>query len=174
MVEEIPYDEIIDETCPSCRMTIPLGTSKCPHCGYQIREEAEVEKAAESKKVKVEQLMGSSNPTWFGGTLILVSGILGVLTGLYSLADPGTMVALYSDIGLALSNELVLLWGAISLIFGLVAIVGGVMALRRRSWSIAVAGGLLGTLASGAVFLGTILGLLGLVMVVSAKRFFWS
>lgn len=49
VIEDTPYEEIIDETCPDCRMTVPVGTATCPYCGYQIREEAE-----KSREVQVE------------------------------------------------------------------------------------------------------------------------
>jgi len=46
------------------------------------------------------------------------------------------------------------------------------MALRRRAWAIAVVGGFLGTLAMGTIFLGSILGLIGLMVIATSKRFF--
>jgi hypothetical protein len=37
-IEEKSYEELIDPTCPNCRMTIPWDVDVCPHCGWQIRE----------------------------------------------------------------------------------------------------------------------------------------
>jgi hypothetical protein len=175
MVEETPYDELIDETCPSCRRTVPPGTTKCPHCGYQIREEeAESIPKVDVTPSKVRELESSSNRIWFGGVLILMSGILGALTGLYELIDPETMASLYSDMGIGFTTDAVIIFGAISLIFGLVAILGGVMTFRRKMWPLAVTGGLLGTIASGALFLGSILGIIGLAIVLTSKCDFCS
>jgi len=172
MVEEIPYDELIDETCPSCRQTVPLGTTKCPHCGYQIREEKKAAVRVSREPSKMKEFRQPSNLIWFGGTLILMSGLLGVISGLYSLIDPDTMVSIYTEVGIPFSADTIMVLGAVSLIFGLVAVVGGVMALRRRAWAIAVVGGLLGTLAMGTIFLGSIMGLIGLMVIVTSKRFF--
>ena len=82
------------------------------------------------------------------------------------------MVSLYAELGIPFSADTIMVLGAVSLIFGLVAVVGGVMALRRRAWAIAVVGGFLGTLAMGTIFLGSILGIIGLMVIATSKRFF--
>jgi len=174
MVEEIPYDELIDETCPSCRHTVPPGTTKCPNCGYQIREEPDKVTVAKRPSCRTNVIGSCSDQTWFGGVLILMSGILGVLTGIAELYAPETMSIFYTEIGIPFSAETIFIFGAISLIFGIVAIIGGLMALRKKAWSLAVAGGLLGTLAIGALFLGSLLGIIGLVVVATSKSNFSS
>lgn len=174
MVEEIPYDELIDETCPSCRHTVPSGTTKCPNCGYQIREEPKKVTVVDRTPRTVCSMGSRSNQMWFGGVLILMSGLLGVVTAIAELYAPDSMSIFYTEIGVPFSADIVLILGGITLIFGLVAIIGGVMALRGKAWSLAMAGGLLGTLAMGALFLGSLLGFIGLVVVATSKRYFSS
>ena len=173
MVEETPYDEIIDETCPSCRHTVPQGTTVCPNCGYQIREEPK--KAPAPKKGVPASVTrdGLSKPE-FGGVLIIVSGILAIVNGLYWLMETDTAIEFYESLGLTLSSDIVVAWSALTFIFGIIALIGGIMAYRKKSWGIAVVGGFLGFLASGGLFLGTILGLVGAFVVAISKKEFKS
>lgn len=77
VIEDTPYEEVIDETCPNCRMTVPIGTVTCPYCGYQIREGA-----GKSREVQVEggegpkkenKLMAGAGATIAMGALALGS-----------------------------------------------------------------------------------------------------
>jgi len=173
MVEEIPYDEIIDETCPSCRHTVPRGSGVCPYCGYRIREEEKPEsrEVGEPPKVSVRTSGGRAG---LAGALILVSGILALITGIYMMADPGSVLQMYSDIGYEFTEEIVAAAGAITVIFGIIAVIGGAMAIRRKHWGVAVAGGVFAFLGSGLFFIGTLLGLIGLILVIVARREFSS
>lgn len=174
MVEETPYSEIIEETCPSCRHNVPQGTAVCPNCGFQIREEPKPAAAPKAAPSKVKQVQQATEKAGFGGWLILISGILAVITGIYMIVDPETFVQLYTDIGYTFSTDVMVGAGVMTLIFGIVAIVGGVAAIKRRSWGLAIIGGFLGFVASGAFFLGTLLGLIGLILVAVSKREFKS
>ena len=173
MVDEIPYDEVIDETCPSCRRSVPQGTIVCPNCGFQIREEvpgpAPVSEPAPRASPRSR---GGMNKAGFGGTLILVSGILAILTGLYMIVDPNVFIRMFSDIGYTLTNDIIMVSGAVEIIFGAIAVAGGFMAIKRKAWGLAVVGGILAFLASGGLFLGALLGLIGLIFVVLGRREF--
>lgn len=171
MVEEIPYDEIIEETCPSCRHTVARGTEVCPNCGYRIRgeEPPEPPRRREVDEVKAEVTRERAG---LGGVLIIASGFLAVLTGLSMMLNPDPFINWYSQIIYTFTADAIMIWGAIMLIFGLVAIVGGVMASKRRSWALALTGGFLGFIASGGLFLGTVLGLIGMILVLISKSEF--
>lgn len=105
--------------------------------------------------------------------MILVSGLLALTTGIYGVQDPQLMVDLYAQVGLTMSTDLIIPLGYIQVLFGLVAILGGMAAMwGARYWGLATTGGFLGFLASGALFLGTILGLIGLVLIVAARKEF--
>jgi len=64
MVEEIPYDELIESTCLNCRRGIPRDVSVCPHCGYHIesgvRPKVKVKAAVAKKGKKGTVLAGAS------------------------------------------------------------------------------------------------------------------
>jgi hypothetical protein len=174
MVEETPYSEIIEETCPSCRHTVTQGTAVCPNCGFQIREEPKPALTPKAAPPKAERVQQFTEKAAFGGWLILISGILAVITGIYMVIDPETFVELYTGIGYTFSTDVMVGAGVMALIFGIVAIAGGLAALKKRSWGLAVIGGFLGFIASGAFFLGTLLGLIGLILVAVSKREFKS
>lgn len=171
MVEETPYDQLIEETCPNCRHTIPQGLEFCPKCGYQIREDsvAPSTRTAPTRSRRADQGFSRNE---FGGILILLSGILAVPTGLISIIDPEFVAQFYADLGFAFGADVFFAFGMFSLIFGIVAVAGGFMAYKSRYWKLAVVGGIMGTIASGAIFLGTILGLIGLAMVAISKADF--
>lgn len=171
MVEEIPYDEIIDETCPSCRYTVPRGSSVCPYCGYRIREEKKPE-SLKPGKIPTAPARTSGGRAGLAGILILISGILALITGVYMMADPGSLLQMYSDIGYEFTEDTIVAAGAITVIFGIIAVAGGAMAIKRRHWGIAVAGGVFAFLGSGFFFIGTLLGLIGLILVIVARREF--
>ncbi len=174
MVEERPYSEIIDETCPSCRHGIPLSSTVCPNCGYRIRpeeEEPEVEKK-KKKKPGRSRVTYASSRAGFGGALILISGILAVLTGIYMTVDTSWVGTMLADLGFSFAEEIIVAIGVLTVIFGIVALVGGYFAVKRKRWGIAIVGGVLGTLAAGAIGLGLIFGLIGLILVAVSRKDF--
>jgi len=170
MVEEIPYEEIIDETCPSCRQTVPRGSVVCPHCGYRIREEV-APPAAKVRAPAPTPVRTATNKAGIAGVLIIVSGILALVMGAYLAADPSALLSTFEDMGLEISRDVAVAAGGLSFIFGIIAIIGGAMALKRKHWGVAVAGGVLAFLGSGAI-IGSIIGLIGLILVIMARREF--
>jgi hypothetical protein len=110
-----------------------------------------------------------------GGILILISGLLALTTGVYSIQDPELMAELYAEVKVNLSIEIIEAFGYVQVIFGIVAIVGGLFAMwGARYWALAFAGGFLGFVASGGIFLGTFVGLIGLILVAISRKEFRS
>lgn len=110
-----------------------------------------------------------------GGVLILIAGLMALTTGIYSIQDPELMVDLYSEVRLSLTVDFVVNFGYVQAIFGIVAIIGGLSAMwGTRFWALAIVGGFLGFLGSGALFVGTILGLIGFILVLISKKEFIS
>jgi len=110
-----------------------------------------------------------------GGVMVLISGLMALTTGFYSIQDPEMMMELYADVQLSMDRDTIMIFGAIQVIFGLVAIGGGLMAIwGAKYWGLATAGGILGTVAGGALFVGTLVGAIGLILVVSSRKEFRS
>lgn len=107
--------------------------------------------------------------------MILISGLMSLTTGAYSIQDPELMLELYSDVQLNFTRDMVMLFGVIQILFGSISLVGGLMAFwGAKYWGLATAGGILGIAAGGALFVGTILGAIGLILVVSSRKEFRS
>ncbi|MDH7508198.1 MAG: zinc ribbon domain-containing protein [Methanomassiliicoccales archaeon] len=177
-MEERPYDEIIDATCPSCRHAVPMDANVCPYCGYVIKPE--VAKAAAPQKAPpqaapVGARQMTSKPV-VGGALIIISGLIGIVMGLILAALSGEIEEMLQDmygpdVISAVEGALVAC-GVIWFIIGLIALVGGVFAIRRKKWGFAIVGGVLALLTVGPWFIGSILGLVGLILIAMSRNEF--
>ena len=77
VIEETPYEDIIEPTCPSCRQEVPWGTEVCPHCGYHFKGMTVVEEAP--KAVKTKRRKGKTG-TVIAASSIVIMGILTLLS----------------------------------------------------------------------------------------------
>jgi len=113
-----------------------------------------------------------------GGFLLALAGLIGRLGGFKGeLSDlirqwagafiPGT-IDIPSIIGrvINISSTALIVIGAVSLVFGIIALVGGIQAIRRRAWGLALAGSILALPSS------FILGLLSIIFVSTGKKEF--
>jgi hypothetical protein len=66
----------------------------------------------------------------------------------------------------AVTADLIMVVSLVFLVFGVVALVGGIYALKRRRWGLALAGSIL------ALFTGGVLGLLSIIFVTLGKKEF--
>jgi hypothetical protein len=131
------------ELCMSCGVRPPKGNKFCPTCGSETAPEAEmcvkcgtrltVARSAAARPAAVAETGPTSKPTW-AGVLTLIAGgigvIIAVLLGL--VFEAAGWAAGIVGLGAA--------WAIPSLILSVVGIVGGVYALRRRIWGLALAG----------------------------------
>ena len=101
-----------------------------------------------------------------GGALTLVSGVLAIGQGALIAGGAGLPVSFIPGLADAL-----LICGAIFVIFGLLAVVGGVMGVMRKMWGLALVGGIFGLLGVG-FFLGSVLGLVGLILTAISRKHF--
>lgn len=108
--------------------------------------------------------------------MILVAGIMGLaMGGLFMAIDTsdfnkfglGTVSGLESTL-----HNILLVCGAIFIILGLIAVVGGIMGVRRKSWGLAVLGGVLGLFIITPYMIGTLVALVGLILVAVSKKDF--
>jgi len=104
-----------------------------------------------------------------GGALLIVAGLLGIAQWGWVIAA-GASVMGFDPTGGALAG-IILVCGAIGIIFSLIALLGGVFAIQRKMWGLGIAGGIMGLLSFGFV-IGSVLALVGLILVaVSHKEF---
>lgn len=148
------------EFCTNCGTKPMAGTSFCPGCGAPTTSLTEIctncgARVAEAVKKR----------TWkpkVGGILAIIAGVFQVLIGtVFAIIFVEAVLGL---LGFALWG---LGWSLLVLLIGIVAIVGGIYALRRRIWGLALAGSICALV--GPWF---ILGILAIIFVILGKREF--
>lgn len=151
--------------CVACGRPIQFDASVCPYCGHDYR--IPVGMAIQPRK------------TWMpsvGGALIIVAGILAIAMGaMYMSLDASD----FEDLGITLPEEftaedlagIMTICGVVLFVFAIIAVVGGLFGIRRRHFGFAIAGGIFGLLGIG-FFLGSVLALVGLILVAISRNEF--
>ncbi len=150
--------------CVSCGREIAMDANVCQYCGHDYRAQA----APQGPKTK----------SW----LSLVGGVLIVLAGLMGLAMGGILLAINVEdldqygldvVGVTdILEDILTACGVIFIILGVIALIGGAFGVLRKHWGLAVLGGVVGLLVMGPYFLGSIFSLVGLILVIVAKKDF--
>jgi len=151
-------DEQSSRMCVSCGRSIEMDANVCQHCGHDFRAPAEGP-AAPKKKTALPVI---------GGVLILVGGLLTLISGL---ALVGTIDVLNDMVpvdveGMDMFTDIVTACGAILVIFGLIGVLGGVMGMLRKSFGLAIVGGVFSLVG------WFIPALIGLILVAISKEEF--
>ena len=108
--------------------------------------------------------------TWkptVAGILTIIAGFLGLLTGIglaVGLGVVGMMIGMIPGF----PGGLLALIGVPGIVLGIVAIVGGIYALRRRLWGLALAGAICALIFT-LPFIGWILAILAIIFVSLGK-----
>jgi hypothetical protein len=95
--------------------------------------------------------------------VIVLGGLVGSLAGWGEMWQPwmGEMAPMFPDI-MGMISTWAIIGGVILLVFGVIALVGGVHAIRRKRWGLALAGAIL---SFPFIPFGAILGLLAVIFV---------
>jgi len=122
----------------------------------------------------------SSKPV-IAGIFLIIAGLLGIFIWSMVLAfDPSELDPLMlqnilpadSPISLEQLQSILLTCGIIGCILSVITLAGGIVAVKRKTWGLAIAGGILGLFTIGPFFLGSIMSLIGLILaIVSRKEF---
>jgi len=110
------------------------------------------------------------------GILFILAGLSGLFTWASALAiDPSMIQGLLppdSPITAEQLQSILMVCGAIGCILSIFTLAGGIVALKRKAWGLAVIGGILGLFVIGPLFMGSILSLIGLILVIISKNQF--
>jgi hypothetical protein len=142
--------------CPQCGIQNETSAHTCILCGLSLEGTDELAPgAARRSRASV------------GGTLIILSGIMGMLNGIYFIA-PGSF-------GLDPTN---ITWigdpvafGYLTIAAAMVGVVGGLSSLQRTAYPLCVAGGFLAALSLGFT-IGFFIGIAGMALVGSSRKEF--
>jgi len=150
--------------CVKCGRTIAWDANVCQFCGHDYRAQAT---AAAPHEKSVLSLVG--------GVFILIAGLMGIFAGIVLLTislddldQYGVDVAGVGDI----LEDILKICGAIWLIFGLIALMGGVFGIMRKHFALVILGGVFGLLCLGPYMLASLLALVGLILVAVARKDF--
>jgi len=137
------------KTCLSCGQQVPIQYNVCPYC----------------QKPTAPGTKGKSSTPLVGGIFLLLGGILAAGNGIYIAILGGTLGSMYGvNIG-----GIMAVCGAVEAIFGILALLGGIFAIQRKYWGIAIVGSIFGLISIGPLFLSSIFGLIGLILVATSK-----
>jgi hypothetical protein len=108
-----------------------------------------------------------------GGILLIVSGLIGAASTYVIFTQPLTP----ADIAVLKNMTAGDLAANALLVFLLIyaqalAFLGGIMAIQRKNWKLAVVCGVASLLNFGIIFLGSIAGLAGLILIITSRRDF--
>ncbi len=142
--------------CVQCGKPIAQDANVCPYCGKDYRVQA----APAAKKKTVMPLVG--------GILIVVGGVLALLAGIGLVASVGAFDSLMIvDVeGVDMLEDLFTACGILFIIFGLIGVLGGVFAIMRKHFGLAILGGIF------ALFGWFLPALIGLILVGMSKEEF--
>ncbi len=117
----------------------------------------------------------SSKPL-IAGIILIIAGLLGLLTWASALALDVSMIQNVIPPGFPYSAEqlqsIITTCGIIGSVLSIITLAGGIVALSRKAWGLAVIGGILGLFTIGPLLLGSILSLVGLIIVVISRNDF--
>jgi hypothetical protein len=115
------------------------------------------------------------------GALLIIAGCLSILTWI-SLATidvtfiENILTTVPDTTSFPLTPEalkdMFIICGTIGFFLSLITILGGVMAIRKQWWGIAVAGAIIGLFTIGPIFLSSILSLVSLILLITSKSEF--
>ena len=103
-----------------------------------------------------------------GGIFLIIGAIIGMAFWALVAFVAGTAAAALPVFGTALAS-LFLICGAIEIIFGILMLLGGIMAIRRKMWALALIGSILGLFTFGWYGLGSIFALIGLILIAISR-----
>ncbi len=117
----------------------------------------------------------SSKPL-IAGILLIIAGLLGLFTWSSALAlDPSmiqTVLPADSPISAEQLQSFLTTCGIIGAVLSIFTLVGGIVALKRKAWGLAIIGGILGLFTIGPMLLGSIISLIGLILVAISRNDF--
>jgi hypothetical protein len=134
--------------CPACGAPAATQTEICANCGAKLTG------AAERRTWKPKA----------GGILAIVAGVLTVIVGIILVSAGADLASEWWGFGMLLFALAGL--GLLAILIGVFAVVGGICALRRRVWGLALAGSIC------AIPAGVVLGVLAIIFIIKGKHEF--
>jgi len=131
---------------------------------------------SESNPDQSQQPISRSSKPLIGGIFLIIAGLLGIFTWSMALALDSSMLQNIlptdSPISVEQLQSILVTCGIIGCILSIIALAGGIVAVKRKAWGLAIVGGILGLFTIGPYLLGSIIALIGLILVVISRKDF--
>jgi len=109
------------------------------------------------------------------GICLLLAGFIGIAYSMTVLSAPLSQEEIDAYQNLTATDRFIVTASGLATIYSqAVAILGGILALQRRSWTLAIVCGVISLLAIGFYGVSSLLGLVGLVILALARSEFTS
>ncbi len=117
-----------------------------------------------------------SNMPLIAGIFLIIVGLLGIFTWSSALAMDINMIENVLPPETPITAEqlqsFLTTCGIIGCILSVLTLAGGIVAVKRKAWGLAVIGGILGLFTIGPALIGSILSLIGLIFLVMGRKDF--
>lgn len=161
-----PVQTPSNRNCVTCGRAIDWQSNVCPYCGHDYRVAMGPPPKPRTSKPIV------------AGVIILLAGLFALGQGMFlMMADNAYMEGIdltaFEDEGYSVDEirDLLTACGAIDILFGVIAIIGGAIAFTRKHYMLAMIGAVFAILGFGFV-IGSIFGLIGIILLVMSKQEF--
>lgn len=154
------------KTCPSCGASNPKYVSFCQNCTQSFPQTAPVAAPAAFPMPAPEPTPSAKNSQGLliASVLFIGNGILDFISGARLLSVNGYVPEYGIDV-----TGLLEVCAALAFMFGAFSLMAAVMSLKRRSLTLALLGGAVGMIGMGPFLLGSLMGLIGLLLVVRER-----
>jgi len=152
------------ESCTNCGAKPMGGTSFCPGCGAPTTPLTKI--CAKCGVRLAKAIKGKTWRTTTAGILAIVAGVVGVSEWV---AVAVLEILRWGWGGLLALGGIFLALAAIAIAIRIVAIVGGIFALKRKRWGLALAGSICAIFSSFLILLNVPLGVAAIVLVVLGR-----
>jgi hypothetical protein len=117
----------------------------------------------------------SSKPL-IAGIFLIIAGLLGLFTWSSALAIDSSIIQNVlpadSPISVEQLQSFLTTCGIIGAVLSIFTLAGGIVAIKRKAWGLAIIGGILGLFTIGPMLLGSVLSLIGLILVAISRKDF--
>jgi len=155
--------------CTWCGRQVNATTLYCPYCGKNPRGPWEG-----GSRPDYTSDSGESYEVSRGGNasgVLVLGGVMAILAGVLALGQGIIYATAASAVSYLPGSGSICFCGGLDALFGLGSIAGGIMAIRRSSFALALAGAIVGMLGLG-LLIGGLFGLIALICIAVSRQEF--
>lgn len=165
--------------CHRCGEYLRPGATFCPRCGLPIAgaqpAPAYPNPGAPYQTYQPHQQARTKRPLW-AGVLLMLAGVVGFVMAAFVLLFSDDIIAevqaMYQD-QLPNLDAIILALAGFWVFAGAMSLLGGLCAIKRRYYALAVIGSIMALFTGGVLlFEGSLMGLIALVLLLTSRREF--